>query len=785
MSLLTLALAIGANTAVFSVTRAVLVKPLPYGVPSSLVALFEGSPRNPAAGLPLSPPNFVDYRAQQRTFTGIAAYVGLGAVTCRLAGADPEMLSGVAVSPALFGVLQVRALHGRTFAPDDDTPGNDLKAIVSYSLWQRALGGDIAAIDRRISLNGRPYDVIGVMPRGFTLGLGEDVWMPLDLRDDLAQPVRSRKQHFLHAIGRLKPGATVDAARTDLTSIARRLEAQYPEANTGRSAIVVPLHESMTGNLRPALLLLQGAAAMVLLIACANLANLTLSRTIGRRREIALRAAIGAGRGRLVRQLLTESVLLAVVGGTFGVAIAVLATRTLLALNPDTLPEMFVADVDLRVLLSSIALSVATGVLFGLVPALDAARADLNDSLKAGGRGMSEGRGGERLRRMLVVAQVGLTVMLLIGAGLLMRSFRELTRVRLGFEPDRVLTAELRAAGARYDSSAMMNRFYDGVIGAVARSPGIIAVGAASSLPTRGRVYSSLRVEGEPVDERNLPDVGYIAIRGEYFKAMRIPLVAGREYDASDTPNGPKTVILNETAARRFFPNGDAVGRRIRIGPDPRSPAMVVIGVVGDIRDEGFGVAAKPTLFANHRQETWLRTLAVVIRTSGDPEAAAPVLRSALKATDPTLAVREIKSLNDVLGTSLAPRRFALGLASYFGAVAVLLAAVGIYGVLAYTVTTRTREFGVRLALGGTARNLLILVARQGLGWSLLGLTLGIGGAVVAGRLLGGMLYGVSPVDISTYSSVAIGLLVVVCVACIGPASRAARVDPLTSLRAE
>ncbi|HEY9228581.1 MAG TPA: FtsX-like permease family protein, partial [Gemmatimonadaceae bacterium] len=464
--------------------------------------------------------------------------------------------------------------------------------------------------------------------------------------------------------------------------VSRRLEQQFPEANTGRFAMMLPLTEHMQGRLRPALLLLQGAAFMVLLIACANLANLTLSRTMGRQRELALRAALGAGRGRLVRQLLTESLLLSIVGGALGIALAVVATRALLALNPDALPTMFTVGVDGRAVLFSVLLSVATGVLFGLLPALGAATPDLNRSLREGGRSSSAGRGSERVRRTLVVAQVSLAVMLLVGAGLLVRSFAELTSVRLGFDPDRVLTAGLRAVGERYDSSAAVNRFYDGVLFEIAQSPGVVAVGATGMLPTRGSVSTSVRIEGEPVDETKLPDLRYGSVRGDYFKAMRIPILAGREYNASDKADGPKTVIINETAARRFFPKGDALGRRIRIGPSPNGEPLTIVGIVGDVHNEGLDIPAGPTMFANHRQESWERSMSVVIRTSGDPEAAVPILRRATKAMDPAMALRDIRSLNDVVGSSLAPRRFALGLAACFAAVALLLAAVGIYGVL-------------------------------------------------------------------------------------------------------
>ena len=784
VSLLTLALAIGANTAIFSVARAVLLEPLPYGSPDALTRVFENYPGNPTETTPLSPPDFVDYKAQQRAFSGIAAIAGMGNVTWRPEHGDPESVTAAAIATDLLTVLQVKPLHGRNLSSDADQPGHDPEVLLSYGFWQRAFGGDLAVVGKRVTMNGQATTIVGVMPSNFTIGWGEEVWMPLDLSDDLARSTVTRRQHWVHAIGRLRPGVTLDAATADLAVIGRRLAIAYPQADSGRFALVRPVRDTMIGSLRPAVLLLQGAAAMVLLIACANLANLTLSRTIGRRREMALRAALGAGRGRLTRQLLTESLLLAVIGGAAGVVLATVATRALLALNPDALPAMFTVSVDSRVMLFSLALSAATGVLFGLLPALDAARADVHDSLKDGGRG-SSGRAGERVKRALVIAQVGLALMLLVGAGLLVRSFRELTRVRIGFDPDHVLTAQLRAGGSAYDSASAVNKFYDGVIGEIAQSPGVEAVGGVTILPTLGYVGTNLRIEGQPTDESNLPDLGYIAIRGGYLRAMRIPVVAGREFDATDVANGPLSVMINETAARRFFPKGNPVGHRIRIGPNPNGKWMTIVGVVGDVRAEGLDIAPKPMLVAYHREEAWDRSLALVVRTIGDPMMAAAVVRRAVKNADPAMAIRDIRTLNDIVGASLARRRFSLGLASCFAVVALLLAAVGIYGVLAYMVTTRTREFGVRMALGASARSVLVLVVRQGMGWSLAGILIGVCASLAAGRVLDRMLYGVTSLDPSTYIAVVAVLLAVVAAACVVPAARATRVDPLESMRAE
>ena len=784
VSLLTLVLAIGANTAIFSVTRAVLFTALPYGNPASLVAVYASSRTTPSSHFPLSVPNLVDYRSAQHTLTGIAAYNDRS-ITWRPANGDPELVDAVDVTGNLFEVLQVRAAVGRTLVEADAPPDAGPRVVLSYGFWQRAFGSDPSIVGRTITLNDLAYDVVGVMPREFTLGTGEVMWTPFDVSRELATPEITRKQHYVRTIARVKPGVSLATAQADLQAIARRLEAQYPDANSGQSAMLVPLHTDVVGDLRTALLLLQGAATLVLLIACVNLANVTLSRTIGRRREMALRAALGAGRGRLIRQLLTESVALAVTGGALGIALAIVATRMLLGLNPEALPSLFAVRPDAGVLAFGLIVSIGTGIVFGLLPAFDAARTDLHGSLKEGGRGTSVGRGGERLRRGLVVTQVALAVVLLVGAGLLIRSFAELTRVRLGFDPAHVLTAQIRTSGERYDSTALANQFYDRVLDDVRRAPGVVAVGGTMRLPTAGRVYSGIMVVGEASDAGRAVDIGYSLVRGDYFQTLGIPLRAGRLFDERDRADAPGTVILNEAAVRAFFPGGSPLGRLVRLGPDPKANPLTVVGVIGDTREQGLDIPPAPTVYASHVQNSWRRQMSIVVRTRGDPHSAESVVRRAVRAADPTLALREVRSLEDVLGSSLAARRFALGLVSCFAGVALLLAAVGIYGVLAFSVSSRTREFGVRLALGATNRRVLVMVLRQGLGWSLTGLAIGVAGAFAGGRLLNGMLYGVSPADSTTFVVAALGLLVVVVVACLVPAMRAIRVDPITTMRAE
>ncbi len=785
VSVLTLALAIGANTAIFSVARTVLFKPLGFGKPESLVAFYVTRPQSkPGQGIGLSMPDLVDYRERQRTLTGIAAYFTRLA-TWRVGNSDPQIVRAMQVTPNMFDVLGVPAWRGRTFATGDDTPATSAKVILSYDFWRRELGADSGVVGTKITLYNKPYDVVGIMPRGFTVGEEEAVWIPLDMSDDLARPEVTRKQHIVECIARLKPGATVTSARADVAGVSRGLAAQYPDIDRDYTATVVPLREQLGHDVRQPVILLLGAALLILLIACANLANVTLSRSLGRRTEMAVRAALGAGRARLARQLLTESLLLSMAGGAAGIALAIVGTRALLALNPHTLSGVFEIGIDNRVLLFSAVISVGTGILFGLAPAIAAARSDLHGALKDRGRGGTGGRASERLRQGLVMTQVSLAVMLLIGAGLLIRSFREVTTVRLGYDPDHVLTAQLRVDGTKYDSASAVNQFYDAVLAEIAAVPGVEAAGASMYVPSQGKQFSSMFVEGSTMDPNHLPDIGYTMVRGDFFKALHIPVIEGRAFNETDTPDGPRVVTINESAAHFYFPKGGAVGSHVRIGPNPKAPFVTIVGVVGDMRDAASWKPPEPTIYDDARQNTWWQSLTIVVRTTGDPMHALAGVRQAVKRADPTLAMRDIATLDELIGQSLSARRFALGLASCFAALALVLAAVGIYGVLAYSVNARTREFGVRLALGATTRNVMLLVIRQGLGWSVAGLAIGIGGALAFGRYLESSLFGVTATDSLTYVAVGIGLVVVVLAACIVPASRATRVDPINSLRAE
>ncbi len=785
VSLLTLAIAIGANTAVFAVSRSVLLQPLPYNDANSLYRIGSTAPAHPNEDQPLSPADFADIAKAQTVFTDVGAISQPTQLIWRPASGDPKSLTARVVGANIFSVLGTPALLGRTLVASDGAPGNDSRVLLSYTAWQRDFGGDPGVVGRSIRLDGSSYLVVGVMPRGFLIGQNEEMWIPFDETTTIADVTRARKQHYIYAVGRLKPGVTQARALADVRLIAAQLARQYPEADSARSASIHPLRDIITGNLRPALLLLQAAAALVLLIACANLANLALSRTMGRRRELATRAALGARRSRLLQQLVTESLVLSVAGGVIGIALAIVGTRWLLSLNPMTLPPVFDVTVNGGVLAFSVVVSLVTGIIFGLPPALGASGGNLQDSLKEGGRGTSGGRASGAARRALVVAQIALALMLLVGAGLLMRSFSQLSHVTLGYDADGVVVADLNVAGDQYNDSTRVNALYKGVIDQLSRTPGITAVGAVSNLPTQGTASTSLRIEGQQNDEARLPDLTFLDINGNFFKAMHIPIIAGRAYDASDSPDRPETAIINQTAAKRFFPNGDAIGHRISIGPNPNGTPMTIVGVAGDIHSGTPDTPVTPTLYANHRKESWMHSLSLVVRTSMSTTGAEALIRRAVREQDPTLAVSNVQPLNDVIGSSLGSRRFALRLAMSFALIALVLAAVGIYGVLAYTVASRTREFGIRIALGASSRRVMSLVVGQALATSLAGIAIGLGGAVLGARVLDGMLFGVTALDAGTYAVVVMLLLAVAVAACAVPAWRATQVDPLVSMRAE
>lgn len=783
VALATLALAIGANTAVFSVANATLLAALPYDRQGELVALFENNTPNNNAKSDMSAADMLDYRDSQRSFSGLAYFATRG-MTLRDGDADPLAIRSVLASANLFDVLGSRPFIGRTFADDEDAGARNQVAILSYGLWQRAFGGDSAVVGRSITLSDVQYQVIGVMPEPFSLGFQEQLWVPLDVTPVIANAARARKFHWLYGIARLKPGITPEAASTDLNTTARALAEKHSSENAGHFVTVMPIQSALVGDSRPTMLALLGAAALVLLIACANLMNMMLARAVARRREMTVRAAIGAGRGHLIRQLLTESLVLSLAGGLLGAALAVMGVRLVATFGAALLPPIADLSLDWRLFAIGITISVIVGAVLGLVPAVGAWRLDLNAALQDSSRGAVGSRRGDRLRGGLVFIQVATAVVLLAGAGLLVRSLDALTRVNLGFDPDHLMSATIGTVGPRYQSNDALNPFYDQLLTRIRTAPGVVAAGAVSNAPLSGSSSCGLTIEGRPAPDKGYFEVKCGGVRGDYFKALGAPLIAGRTFDATDLPTGPQVVVVNAALTRQFFPNENAVGKRIRLGPDPTAPWQTVIGVVGDMRQVGLDVDPAPTAYEYDPQHGW-GTLSVVVRAAGDGLAAAPLVREAVRAIDPAITVRNVQSMDQIIGGNLATRRFSLGVILAFALLALVLSAVGVYGVLAYMVTSRTREFGVRMALGASATTVRSLILRTGYSWALPGVVVGIGVALAGGKWIQGMLFQVPANDAPTFVAVGAFLLVVVTGACLVPAIRATRVDPVITLRQE
>ncbi len=785
-AVLTLALAVGANTAIFSVAQAVLLKPLPYGNPAALVSLSEHRSHAPAGHIQLSVPDLADYTAQQRSFTGVAAYDAYLS-TIKPSHGDPTIVTAVEATANLFDVFEVPAWRGRTFHAGDDPAAAQQQVVLAYDFWRRDFGADPSVVGSTIVVGNTPHVVAGIMPPGFTISGRESIWLVADMRQDLANAAVTRKQHIMTTVARLRAGVTPAAADADLAAISARLAAQYPDVDGDYLATVEPLHQAFASRYERPIGLLFAATALILLIACVNLANLTMARSIARRGELAVRAALGAGRFRIARQLLTEALVLSLLGGALGALIAAVASRALLALNRDMLSPVFRVGFDGRVLAFALTVSVVAGAAFAVVPALSAARADLHSAVRSQGRSDTGGESAGRVRRTLITAQVALAAILLVGAGLLIRSFAATLRVQPGLSTDHVLSAQVRIDGPRYDSATVINAFYSRVLDEIRQAPGVEAAGAVMVLPFQGYGMSNTTMTAPDMalDPNSLPDVGYRMMRGDAFKVLRIPVLEGRVFNDDDRADGPSVAVLDETAAKLYFPGQGAVGKQVHIGPDPAAPPQTVIGVVGDVHDYRLDQAPVPMIYDDGPQNAWWRTFSIVVRTRGDPASAAATVRRAVHDADPEAALRNVTPLDAVMAESLAPGRFVLAVTGSFAALALLLAAVGIYGTLAFLVNSRQREFGVRLALGATGRNVVMLVLRQGLAWTVVGLVLGLGMAALGGRLLSGLLFGVTPLDPVTYLMVLGAVASVALAACLVPAWRAMGVDPVVSMRGE
>ena len=781
VAVLALALGIGTNTAIFSLVNVYLLRPLPYAEPERLVTVWQANLRSGTDHDPVSFPNFADFKGQSQVFEQLAAYTPQS-FTLTTDGTDPERLQGLRVSPDIFPLLRARPAAGRAFLPEEDVPGAGRVAVVSHALWQRRFGSDPGLVSRSIRIDGENYTVVGVMPADFKFPLQSpaDVWTPL------APHVNrdARGFRFLSVVGRLKPGVTMERAAAEMSTIARRLEQEYPN-NRGWGVNVVSLHQDLTKRARPALLLLLGVVAFVLLIACANVANLLLARATARQKEIAVRVALGASRVRLVRQLLTESLLLALLSGGLGFLVAVWALNILVASMPDV-PTGQSIGLDLKVLGFTLLVSVAAAAVFGLVPALQASKPDLNRSLKESSKSGGGGFGGRRrLRNLLVIAEVAVSLMLLIGAGMMMKSFLNLQSVDPGFDAKNVLVVPVSLLQAKYPESRQRAIFFQQALQRVAALPGVESVGATSMLPLSGEDRAnSFTVEGRaPLAAGERTYTNTREVTPDYFRTMRIPVRRGRAFTEHDTEASPLVAVINETMARRFFPDEDPVGKRVTLsGPD--GPWFTVVGVVGDVRHSSLSVEPGAEMYGPHLQDP-LPSMHLVIRAKTDPQGLVAAVRREVQAMDKDIPASGIRTMEQALTSSMAPARTGLILLSLFAALAVVLATMGIFAFMSFSVTQRVHEIGVRMALGAQQGHVLRLIVGQGMKLVSIGIAAGLLGGALLSRVMSSALYGVRAVDPATFAGVSLLLAVVALLAILIPARRAMKVDPLVALRYE
>ena len=783
VAVLTLALGVGATTAIFSVVNALLLRPLPFKDLDRLVAVWEAVPAQGVERNEISEPNYLDWRAQSSSFEHLAVYSWW---SVNVSGVEtPERVQGFQVSPNFFDALGARAALGRTFLPEEEQPGKDRVVILSDGYWRSRFAADPAIVGKTLTLNGIGRTVVGVMPKGFDYPTGGEMWSPYRFDPANTSP---RYAHFLLGVGRLRAGVTREQAEAELGGVAARLEQQYPETNAGRRVAVRPLLADTVRQYRPMLLLMLAAVGFVLLIACANVANLLLARAASRSREMAIRAALGAGRLRILRQLLTESLMLALAGGGLGVLLAVWGVDLIAALFPSDfvryIPGWGQIGVDRRALLFTLAVSLAAGVLFGLAPALRASRADLNDALKEGGKAGGAER--NRLRSLLVVAEVALSLVLLAGAGLMLRSFVRLLEVKPGFDPERVLVAELILPRARYREDAQAVEFYSRLREGVGGLPGVRSAALTSFIPLAGsNATTGFTVEGQPRPPHGQePEANYRAVTPGYFSTMRIPLVGGRAFDEGDAAGAERVCVVNEALARKYFPGEDPLGRYVRgEGGTPEAQLKRIVGVVGDVR-HNLDEDPKPEIYFPEAQDA-SRSMVLVARADADPLSLAPAVRAQVQALDRDLPVYNVRTMDQVRAESIFRQRFSVVLLGIFAALALALASVGLYGVISYTVTQRTHEIGVRMALGAQGGDVLRMVVRQGMAHVAVGVGAGLAGSLLLTRVMAGLLYGVSATDPATFAGVSLLLAAVALAACLVPARRAAKVDPIKALRYE
>jgi len=778
-----LALGIGANTAIFSVVNSILLRPLPYRDPGRLVMIWMDNKRMNVDQDIHSYANYADYRDQNQVFESMAAYSG---VSLNLVGeGEPERVIGAAATASLFDVLGVDPRMGRVFTTDEEQIGRDKVVVLGYGLWQRRFGKDPNIVGQEILVSDVSRTVIGVMPPSFKYPHKDaEIWVPLAVDENRK---KSRGSFSYYAIGRLKPGVAIEPARAEMGSIASNLERQYPDVLEGYGVNLVPLHEQVTGKVRPALLVLLGTVAFVLLIACANVANLLLARAAGREREIAIRTALGASRIRLIRQLLTESALMGLAGGAAGLLVAKWGLTALIALSPEDIPRLDQIGIDGRVLGFTLLVSLLTGMVFGLVPALQASKPDLNESLKESGRSSTAGVERRRVRSALVVLEVALSLVLLIGAGLMIKSFSRLQRVDLGFNPDRLASMNIQLSRTKYQGP-LSAQFFRQLIEQVEAMPGVESAGAISAIFIDALPNSTnFTVEGKPpVPAAEQIETPVDLVTPSYFRTMGIALLKGRELSEQDGLESPPVAVINDTFARRFWPGEDPIGRRFKFGDSgSNAPWMTIVGVVGDMRRTGLDVDVRCETFLPYTQRRFVGFLSLVVRAKTDPRGIATAVRDQVWAIDPNQPVSHIRTMDQLLDGMMAQRRLNMVLFTLFGGVALVLAAVGVYGVISYSVTQRTHEIGIRMTLGAGRADVLKLIIRNGMMLVLIGVAIGLIAAAALTRLMATLLFGVSATDPATFAAIAGILTGVALAACFVPALRAIKVDPMVALRYE
>jgi putative ABC transport system permease protein len=778
IAVITLALGIGANSAMFSTVNAVLLRPLSYPDPERIV-LLEGV--NPAQGITdsnMSIPDIADWQSQNQVFEQLAGFVTGGSLLT--SGDETERVPAASVTADFFPLFRTNAIKGRTLTNDDNQKGHDSVVVLSYGLWQRRFGGDQNVIGRKVTLANTSTTIVGIMPAGFDFPAQAELWVPYPI-DAAAE---RRDNRFVNVIARLKPGVPIGQAQASMDTINQRLAQSYVETNTGWSVRVINLQERLVGAMRKSLLVLLGAVAFVLLIACANVANLLLARATGRQKEIALRAALGASRWRIIRQLLTESLLLSVIGGGIGLMLSVWLTKLLVSISPPNTPRFDEIRPDARVVAFTLGITVITGIIFGLAPALQAARLDLSGGLKEGGRTGSGGGRNTRLRSLMMVSEIALSFMLLVGAGLLIKSFVRLRDVSPGFTPDNVLT--MRVSLSKYAKGEHRVQFLRQTLERLKTLPGVQSTGAVLSLPLGGDTFNVGRSyirEGRPSTPEESANAGYLAATPDYFRTLQIPLVSGRAFSDQDTEQATKVLIVNETMARQLWPGQSPVGKRITIWRDEKFPREIV-GVVADTKPS-LDTQAGSQMYVPYAQDSGWGGMSLVIRTNGDPSHTVAPARAEIRSLDKGIPVFNVKTMNDVLMTSVSQQRMSMLLLSAFAAVALLLAMIGIYGVTAYYVTQRTQEIGIRMALGAQMGDVMKLVLKSGMLLAMVGVGVGLIGAFALTRLMTSLLFAVKPTDKVTFALVSISLLITALLACYLPARRASKVDPLVALRYE